>query len=69
MHQGAYDELVGVAQMCIELARGSQSPEVAAELERTAKGYRLRAASLEQPRDASARLAKKRSRCPSAALS
>jgi hypothetical protein len=43
----SYDELVELARICLKQAREAKIPSVSAELRHLAKGYQIRAASMD----------------------
>ena len=43
----SYDELVELARICLKQAREAKNPSVSAELRHLAKGYQMRAASMD----------------------
>jgi hypothetical protein len=43
----SYDELVELARICLKQAREAKNPSVSAELRQLAKGYQIRAASMD----------------------
>jgi hypothetical protein len=46
----SYDDLVELARICVKQAREAKSPSVRAELMNLARGYRIRAASMNNGR-------------------
>jgi hypothetical protein len=46
----SYDELVELARICLKQAREAKNPSVSAELRQLAKGYQIRAASMDNGR-------------------
>jgi hypothetical protein len=46
----SYDELVELARICLKQAREAKNPSVSAELRHLAKGYQIRAASMNNGR-------------------
>ena len=46
----SYDDLVELARICLRQAREAKNPSVSAEFMRLAKGYQIRAASMDNRR-------------------